>query len=163
MQRASSHIAEKRYCACCQQLVSISTAYRHRRLQAPPRLKAGSPFTHHDALVRPGQPSDGGATRNYELLAQADAELTVEEFCEPAGAAGCESIDDESANPTAIVQDVMLKVSTEWARVISPENSEDEDDGSGCSSKSSEESTELDLRDQLGEGFERDLMAVGEL
>src|ERR1700721_1538020 len=34
----------KKLCVCCQQLVSHSTEFRHRMLQAPPRIKALSPY-----------------------------------------------------------------------------------------------------------------------
>ena len=182
MQHKSSRTAEKRFCPCCQQIVSTSTAYRHRRLHAPPRLKALSPFVGIDTLAKPGEPSDGDAAGNYDVPAQANTEvtaagnydvpaqanteLTVEEFCDPAWTAAFESIDDESANRTVIIQDVMLKVSTEWPRVISPEdregNSEVEDDESACSSRSSEGSEGLDVWDRLGEGFERDVVEFGE-
>ena len=166
MPNTSLHTTGKKYCVCCQQLVSISTAYRHRRLQAPPRLKAISPFLRDGTSAPPWQPSDGNKTENHEVPAQADAEF-IQEPCDPELTLGRESIDDESASQTAIIQDAMSKLSREWTRGISPDEGEDDCDETNAHSnksyESSQGSTGLDLQDQLGERFERDLVAIGEL
>ena len=180
MTNASTRGAEKKYCACCQQFVSSSTEYRHRRLQAPPRLKASSPFLRDDAVVRPW-PSEGRSSQQRPT--PVDIEMCTQNPGDPVLAYDCETTDGESATRPAIVQDAMSKQSEGWTQSLSVEEAEGDEGGASASSEESDEedegrasasseesdggstriSTGLDICDQVGEGFERDLVSIGEL
>lgn len=157
--------AARRLCICCQQLVSARTEYRHRILQAPPRIKASSLYIN--------TPRD---TRQTNLPPQ----LVLEDHSEDGDDIGWQmGIADNTAGPGQIPMDieaeaeatvgaVMLNASQSWNRVTSVEDDESEEEvGVGAvdieaSELGNEESSELSLWDQLGESFERDIADIGE-
>jgi hypothetical protein len=159
MSNPRSRTTGKIYCVCCQQLVSASTAYRHRQLQAPPRLKALSPFLNRGSSGRhtSGKP---------EEPTPPEAHSSPQEPHDTAGMPSHEGI-GEPENQMAIVQDMMSRLSRGWTRDIPVDEEEDECEDEDEASVYDEESggsetDDSDLWYQLGEGFERDLVAIGE-
>jgi hypothetical protein len=160
----------KKFCVCCQQLVSARTEYRHRQLQAPPRVKATSPYLSRAHATRPQQ-----RTTRDVLGEGGEVVLPGTDACEAEGSDSAwtpshpETMDDELENrTTALVNAVMSNVSKCWNHGVcvddyaSDEDAMDVDDDPEAEEESDREPSGLNFWDELGESFKRELAAISE-
>jgi hypothetical protein len=166
-----------KFCLCCQQLVSASTEYRHRLLQAPPRIKATSMYRNTRETTRQRRRIEANDAYIDVGSANGDA-IEV-----PGSAWDQERVEDvgdlaemDQINP---VQDVMLNIALDRNVEfhINDDDDDDDDDENHCDNdsdfyphtndaeevemESNRGESGLEFWDELGEALERDLATIG--
>ena len=165
---------KKRLCICCQQVVSARTEYRHRMLlQAPLRIKASSYQRHINSQVRQQPQSGHGSSNESVAVNSADSDMLLLDYNDPpmileGGEANEPEMFDYSAVGAA-----MSNAGRNWSQVEHYESDEDSEDPqfedidvnmNGTDGEDEDIGPSgLHISDELGEGLERALAAIGEL
>lgn len=155
---------KSKFCPCCRRVVSIRTEFRHRLLQAPPRISASSPYQIRGLLKRSQKrthPHTPAEMRGAEDTDLPDHYAYSEGNSDP--------VDDEQASN--IVNVVMSNASENWTppmRLNDSEESSGDDDSEDDvdvdeDDELSDESSEMDIFDGPGERYETELAAIGML
>jgi hypothetical protein len=142
----------KRFCVCCQQLVSACTEYRHRQLQAPPRLKASSPYLNWSQLQQV----------DCSNAPQPDVDHTFEGN-DPSAA----HVHELEVQASTVVNAAMSNAAKSWSLLVDEDGQESDEDSVPGDEDENEELlgqglSGSDLWDEFGETFEREVAAIGE-
>jgi hypothetical protein len=175
MRKKHSKPALKKFCICCQQLVSARTEFRHRQLQAPPRIKASSSYQTKLTVDQPAKPLDKSRqpVDNPLDLVNPDSEPTgnflPSNTCPEASSGIIQPHHDDCLNgmpeaeAASLVDTTLANAARLSGFVLADESDSSDEEPDETMDYVTEvdeplsSSSGLEIWDELGESFERDL------